>query len=382
MAAAKEGAMMLKAINCDDVYKDKNEISRLLLESINEIGPDNVVQVVTDNAHVCSAAGAIVESTHPHIFWTPCVVHTLNLALKDLLKAKSYLPGEKVDEELGWLMDVYNDVWFIKNFMVNHNMRLSMYNDHCSLKLLQVAQTRFASHYVVLKRFRDVKSGLQQMVISPKWDIYKEYNVPKARAVKEMLLKKSFWEQIDFMIALMSLIHEMIRMSDMDRPCLHLVYEWWDSMIVKVKKAVFDPQFAYVITEHCNVTRFYDVVHPIFIAQWTKSCRPLHCMTHSLNPRYYSSQWLEEDPNRIAPHRDVDLNNERKKCLQKLYPDAYIRNKVMEEFAYFSLNMGDYSSAEALENKFHFEPLIWWVSYGPSTPHLQSLCHTPTRVKV
>ncbi|KAL6140566.1 hypothetical protein ACLB2K_058865 [Fragaria x ananassa] len=45
----------------------------------------------------------------------------------------------------------------------------------------------------------------------------------------------------------------------------------------------------------------------------------------------------------------------------------------MEEFAYFSLNMGDYSSAEALKNKFHFEPLIWWVSYGPSTPYLQSL---------
>ncbi|KAL6124040.1 hypothetical protein ACLB2K_076556 [Fragaria x ananassa] len=35
--------------------------------------------------------------------------------------------------------------------------------------------------------------------------------------------------------------------------------------------------------------------------------------------------------------------------------------------------MGDYSSAEALENKFHFEPLIWWVAYGPSTPYLQSL---------
>ena len=65
-----------------------------------------------------------------------------------------------MNEELGWLMDVYNDVWFIKNFVVNHNMRLSMYNDHCSLKLLQVVETRFASHYVVLKRFRDVKSDL------------------------------------------------------------------------------------------------------------------------------------------------------------------------------------------------------------------------------
>ena len=121
-----------------------------------------------DNAPMCSAASAIVESTHPYIFWTPCVVHTLNLVLKDTLKAKAYLPGENVEKELGWLMDVCNDVWFIKNFIVNHNMRLSMYNDNCALKLLQVAETRFASHYVMLKRFRDVKNGMQQMVISPR----------------------------------------------------------------------------------------------------------------------------------------------------------------------------------------------------------------------
>ncbi|XP_050378269.1 uncharacterized protein LOC126795477 [Argentina anserina] len=68
MDACSNGAIMLKAINCEGQYKDKFEVSRLLLESINEISSDNVVQVVTDNAPVCSAAGAIVESTHPHIF--------------------------------------------------------------------------------------------------------------------------------------------------------------------------------------------------------------------------------------------------------------------------------------------------------------------------
>ncbi|KAL6178493.1 hypothetical protein ACLB2K_050011 [Fragaria x ananassa] len=61
MAAAKQGAMMLKAINCDGVYKDKNEISRLLLESINEIGPDNVVQVVT-TLHGTSLHDTFLES--------------------------------------------------------------------------------------------------------------------------------------------------------------------------------------------------------------------------------------------------------------------------------------------------------------------------------
>ena len=71
---------------------------------------------------------------------------------------------------------------------MNHSIRLSMYNDHCVLKLLHVAETRFASHFVMLRRFTEVKNGMQQMVISPRWDMYKEDDQEKAKAVKDMLL--------------------------------------------------------------------------------------------------------------------------------------------------------------------------------------------------
>jgi hypothetical protein len=168
MAASESGPMFLKAINCEGEFKDKFHIANLLTNCIQEIGPENVVQVVTDNAPVCKSAGALVEGAFPHIFWTPCVVHTLNLALKDILKVKSPNDDEDIQNEVGWIMNVVDDASYVKNFIMNHNMRLSMYNESCSLKLLQVAETRFASHIVSLKRFREVKAGLQQMVISPR----------------------------------------------------------------------------------------------------------------------------------------------------------------------------------------------------------------------
>ena len=59
-------------------YKDKHYIARLLLDAIYEVRSHKVVQVITDNATI------IVEAEYPHIFWTPCVVHTLNLALKNI----------------------------------------------------------------------------------------------------------------------------------------------------------------------------------------------------------------------------------------------------------------------------------------------------------
>ena len=57
--------------------------------NISEVGPQNVVQVITDNAAVMKSAGSIVEAKYPHIFWTPCVVHTFNLALKNICAAKN-----------------------------------------------------------------------------------------------------------------------------------------------------------------------------------------------------------------------------------------------------------------------------------------------------
>jgi Protein of unknown function (DUF 659) len=43
-----------------------------------------VVQVITDNVPVCKAAGMLIETQYPNIFWTPCVVHTVNLALNNI----------------------------------------------------------------------------------------------------------------------------------------------------------------------------------------------------------------------------------------------------------------------------------------------------------
>ena len=60
-----------------------------LENSIKEIGAQNVIQIITDNASSCKATCAIAESKYPHIFWTLCVVHTLNLALKNICAAKN-----------------------------------------------------------------------------------------------------------------------------------------------------------------------------------------------------------------------------------------------------------------------------------------------------
>jgi len=57
---------------------------------------------------------------------------------------------------------------------MNQNMRLSIFSKFSPIKLLSVADTRFASIIVMLKRLKLIKRGLQAMIISEEWSTYKE----------------------------------------------------------------------------------------------------------------------------------------------------------------------------------------------------------------
>ena len=102
-------------------------------------------------------AEALIEGEFPKIFWTPCVVHTLNLALKNNCATKNIEKNEATYEECSWITHIADDASFIHVFILNHSMRLAMFNEFCPLKLLQVADTRFVSVIVMLKRLKLIK---------------------------------------------------------------------------------------------------------------------------------------------------------------------------------------------------------------------------------
>ncbi|KAH1205718.1 hypothetical protein GmHk_16G046360 [Glycine max] len=347
MAISEEGPMFLKAIDGSKEYKDKHYMFDLLKDVIKEVGPQNVVQVIIDNALVCKAAGLLIEAEFPHIFWTPSVVHTLNLGVKNICAAKNVDGNENVFNECGWIAEVIGDASFIKVFIMTHSMRLAIFNEFSCLKLLSIAETRFASMIVMLKRLKLLKRCLQNMVISDQWNSYREDDVRKAAHVKELILNDIWWDKVDYILSFMDPMYSMIRICDTDASNLHLVYEMWDSMIEKVKTTIYRHD---EVLEN-EVSSFFEVIHEILNSRWSKSCNPLHCLAHSLNPRYYSDNWLNEVPNRVPPHRDDELSSQRNKCLKRYFPHVNVRTKVYEEFSKFSSCAGDFGSFDSIEDR-------------------------------
>jgi hypothetical protein len=178
--------------------KSKEYIFDRLKEVIEEVGSKNVVQVITDNASNCQSAGLKIEGHYKNIFWTPCVVHTLNLAMKDICDPKNSV-GDNA--ELTWIKEAGEDAFYIKNYIMNHGMRLSMFNVFSKLKFLAIAETRFASLHIMLKRLMLIKSSLEKMVLSDEWNNYKEDDLEKAATVKQMILNEVWWGKIKFILS-------------------------------------------------------------------------------------------------------------------------------------------------------------------------------------
>ncbi|XP_020257986.1 uncharacterized protein LOC109834387 [Asparagus officinalis] len=166
MVVCEGKPMFLNAVNAEGEVKNKYFIQAQLKKCITEVRPKNIIQIITDNVSACKAAGGLVEGTRPHIFWTPYVVHTLNLAIKNICAAKNMEANAMTYAQLHWITEISDDALFIKNFIMNHYMRLSMFNDYSKMKLLSIADTRFASWIIMLKMFKVIKRGLQDMVLS------------------------------------------------------------------------------------------------------------------------------------------------------------------------------------------------------------------------
>jgi len=153
MAITESEPMFLKSIDGSGEIKDKEFIATHMRHTIIKVGPNNVVQIIIDNAVACKATGILIELEFPSIYWTSCVVHTLNFALKNICAAKNTERNSDAYEQCFWISQIVDDTTFIKNFIVRNFIRLLIFNTFNSLKLFSIAPTRFVSTIVMLKRF-------------------------------------------------------------------------------------------------------------------------------------------------------------------------------------------------------------------------------------
>ncbi|GJX82266.1 putative hAT dimerization domain, ribonuclease H-like superfamily protein [Tanacetum coccineum] len=290
LAVNSRGATFMYAEDFSGVEKTGVEISKFLLEAIESIGPSNVLQVVTDNAANCKAAGEEVEKVHKHIFWSPCVVHTLNLIFKDLAK------------EFVWLSDTYKRGKMIVKYFLNHAQALSIFRENSKLELLKVAKTRFASHYILLKRLKECREALATTIVLNSWRDWAKKGDEKTRkigqVVCETIRSDEFWDDVDRILAITKPIYLLIKFYDGEGAKMGEVYERMDNMVGEIKDVMKNVYNSY-----------FPEVQKIVLARWEKMTIPLHCLGFALTPRFYDKTYLSTKAPGGIPRKPPNLDN-------------------------------------------------------------------------
>ncbi|RZB42462.1 hypothetical protein D0Y65_053162 [Glycine soja] len=93
-----KGTIFLYSLDTSDISKTTDKVFKMLDDVVKFVGEENVVQVITDNAANFKAAGELLMHTRPHLYWTPCAAHCIDMILEDL--EKHLKEGRKVEDSV------------------------------------------------------------------------------------------------------------------------------------------------------------------------------------------------------------------------------------------------------------------------------------------
>jgi hypothetical protein len=128
------GVCFLDSVDCSAVKKDGKYVFDLVDRCIQEIGEENVVQVVTDNASV-NTTTSLMAAKRPSIFWTGCAAHCLDLMLEDIGK-------------LGPIEQTIASARQVTTFLYAHTRVLDLMRKFLGNDLVRSGVTRFATPYL------------------------------------------------------------------------------------------------------------------------------------------------------------------------------------------------------------------------------------------
>ncbi|CAH1449265.1 unnamed protein product [Lactuca virosa] len=262
---SKMGTVFLSSKECSDEAHTSQHIYEYVESCIQEVGPEHVVQIVTDNATNNMGAAKLLKEKRPKIFWTSCATHTINLMLEGI----GGLPRFK---------KVLDQAKQLTIFIYAHHKTLAMMRKFTNKRdIIRPGVTRFASAYLTLQSLSEKKEQLRHMFSSNEWEECKFSNAVKGRSSHTLVTGSTFWAGVALCLKVFSPLVKVLRMVDADwKPSMGFVY----GEIKKAKKEIIDALGG-------NKKAYEPIINIISKKMKGRLDSKLHLTAYLLNPYYH-----------------------------------------------------------------------------------------------
>ncbi|XP_058217430.1 uncharacterized protein LOC131328507 [Rhododendron vialii] len=315
---------------------------------IENIGAQNVVQVVTDNASNNMAAADLLKIKRPNIFWTSCGTHTINLMLEGIGKQSKF--KATIDKAKAFTIFVYA-----------HRNTLAMMRKYTKKRdIVRPGVTRFATSFLTLQSLMEKKQELRAMFSSNAWGESKWAKSPKGKTAYATVMSQAFWNGVTLCLKVFGPLVMVLRLVDGDRkPSMGFVY----GELTKAKEEI---KAAYKQVE-TNYRPILDVIDGKAKGRLDSA---LHLTAYFLNPFYFfNNSTIQDDPIIM----DGVLT-----CVEAFFHDVNVQDEVINrELLKYKNKEGGFGKPLATmgcaTNNDSYDPVGWWSNYGNHTPNLKRM---------
>uniref|UniRef100_A0A5K0ZHH5 BED-type domain-containing protein n=2 Tax=Nymphaea colorata TaxID=210225 RepID=A0A5K0ZHH5_9MAGN len=234
LVSCPTGTIFWKAKHVEKVPKNAELITEFLSSAIEEIGPKNVIQIVTDNGSNYRKAKLILEERYSNIFTTSCAAHCIDLMLEDI-------------DTLENVASIMTKARQIVKFIYNKQQALDVMRTYTKgAELKRPGATRFASHFICLHSILKQEENLRFMVASNDWRLVEEVEKDHARDITHLIQNEDFWNMGKEIIMFVEPLVKVLKMVDGEGSTMGYLYEALDRAKEAIKAASKDKKEKYM----------------------------------------------------------------------------------------------------------------------------------------
>ncbi|CAM8962187.1 unnamed protein product [Rhodiola kirilowii] len=336
-----ERTIFLKGVDISEILPSPETLCEVIKGVVEEVGVENVVQVVSNGDELYAAAGKLLSEVYPNILWNTCAARCIEFILDEFGK-------------LDGINTVLEQAKSITRLIYNNSVVLNLMRRHTGGRDLVVTgrsciETNFAS----LKRLVDLKPNLQSMFTSQEWMQLTYCKSSVGLEILDLVTNEQFWLTCSQVTSLTDPLLRLLRIvSSEERPPMAYVHAGIYRAKETIKKQCGDKE---------DYSLYWSIIDHCWGSQWQN---PLLAAGFYLNPKFFYS---------LTGDIHSDIRSKMYDCIEKLVGDIKIQDQIMKELMSYQNAVGDFGRQMAIRARDSTLPAVWWSRFGGGCPNLERL---------
>ncbi|KAF7823283.1 HAT, C-terminal dimerization domain containing protein [Senna tora] len=336
--SSPRGLSFLKAMTVENVDAAGNSaLSGILRNIVAEVGPTNVVQIVSHLGNANTYPECHLLSEFPHIFWSHCSSYSVHILMEEIAQldwARPVILCAKEIEKCIISFQSFSSCVFTQNLK------------ECSDSLF----SKIAPSSFTIQKILELKHEFQEVFAREEWKQWKLSIPEDVGSVEGTILGDDFWNRAHMVLQICEPFIRLFASLNIDKCVMGDVHEWRVQAIDAVKSMGIGSGVLNQLEE-------------LIENRWDMLFSPLHSAAYILNPRYFGR----------GQTRDKIVMRGWKTTLERYECESAGRLVLREQLSSYWHLEGSLGEEDAVDCRDKMDPVSWWENFGFEIPQLQTL---------